>query len=126
MSARRPLAHDAAKQPPQAVRGEEFMLKIFCVTLAFVLTGVVSASAQSAPPADAVKELAPGGTLRAAINVGNVVLAHKDETGQVHGASVDLARELAVSRTQPAALRPARCSGRPCRTLASRNVSPDA
>ena len=57
--------------------------------------GIAPASAQSAPPADAVKELAPSGTLRAAINIGNVVLAQKDENGQVHGASVDLARELA-------------------------------
>jgi polar amino acid transport system substrate-binding protein len=62
--------------------------------MVFALAGTASASAQSAPP-EAVKELAPSGTLRAAINVGNVVLAQKDETGQVHGASVDLARELA-------------------------------
>jgi polar amino acid transport system substrate-binding protein len=71
------------------------MLKIFCVATFFALAGTVSAWAQSAPPAEAAKELAPSGTLRAAINIGNVVLAQKDETGQVHGASVDLARELA-------------------------------
>jgi polar amino acid transport system substrate-binding protein len=40
-------------------------------------------------------ELAPTGTLRAAINLGNPVLAQKDPvTGEPRGVSVDLAREL--------------------------------
>jgi len=69
------------------------MLRIFCAAMIFALAG--TASAQPAPPADAVKELAPTGKLRAAINVGNVVLAQRDENGGVRGASVDLARELA-------------------------------
>lgn len=43
-----------------------------------------------------VNELAPNGTLRAAINYGNSVLAQKDpKTGEARGVSVDLARELA-------------------------------
>jgi polar amino acid transport system substrate-binding protein len=47
-------------------------------------------------PADVVAELAPSGTLRAAINYGNLTLATKDPaTGELHGVSVDLARELA-------------------------------
>jgi polar amino acid transport system substrate-binding protein len=52
-------------------------------------------------PADAAgaavrAALAPSGTLRAAINFGNAVLAAKDEaTGEARGVSVDLARELA-------------------------------
>jgi polar amino acid transport system substrate-binding protein len=71
------------------------MLRLFCAAMIFAMAGTAPASAQSAPPADAVKELAPTGTLRVAINVGNIVLAQKDESGQVHGASVDLARELA-------------------------------
>lgn len=46
------------------------------------------------PPA-ARAELAPRGTLRAAINFGNPVLAQKDPaTGAARGVSVDLAREL--------------------------------
>src|SRR5262249_57145947 len=53
------------------------------------------ASSPSAPPA-AVADLAPTGKLRAVINLGNPVLANKDEaTGQPQGVSVDLARELA-------------------------------
>jgi len=43
-----------------------------------------------------VNELAPNGTLRAAINFGNGALAHKDpQTGEAGGVSVELARELA-------------------------------
>jgi polar amino acid transport system substrate-binding protein len=45
---------------------------------------------------DAVRsELAPTGKLRAAINLGNPILAQKDATtGEVGGVSVDIAREL--------------------------------
>jgi polar amino acid transport system substrate-binding protein len=49
----------------------------------------------SAPP-DVVKDLAPTGKLRAAINLGNMVLAQKDPvTGELRGVTVDLAGELA-------------------------------
>ena len=51
------------------------------------------ALAQGAPP-EAVKELAPTGTLRAAINYGNGVLAQKGADGP-QGISADLSRELA-------------------------------
>lgn len=45
--------------------------------------------------ADALKDLAPTGKLRAAINLGNGVLAQKDETtGKPKGITPDLAREL--------------------------------
>ncbi|HTK35896.1 MAG TPA: transporter substrate-binding domain-containing protein [Caulobacteraceae bacterium] len=48
------------------------------------------------PDADVIKSLAPTGRLRAAINLGNSVLAQKDPvTGQLGGASVALATELA-------------------------------
>jgi polar amino acid transport system substrate-binding protein len=52
-----------------------------------------AACAQGVPP-DALKELTPTGTLRAAINYGNGVLATKGADGPM-GVSVDLARELA-------------------------------
>lgn len=45
-------------------------------------------------PAEIVKELAPTGRLRAAINYGNPVLAQKGADGAPHGVSVDLAREI--------------------------------
>src|SRR5260221_135111 len=45
---------------------------------------------------DAVLDLAPTGTLRAAINYGNSVLAQREPSGsEGRGVSVDLARELA-------------------------------
>ena len=48
------------------------------------------------PPHATVAELAPSGTLRAAINFGNPILATKDPvTGEPRGVSVDLSRELA-------------------------------
>ncbi len=54
------------------------------------------ASAPPVPPAAAARaELAPSGTLRAAINFGNPILATRDPaTGDPRGVSVDLAREL--------------------------------
>jgi polar amino acid transport system substrate-binding protein len=52
------------------------------------------AGCASAPPKEAVADLAPNGTLRAAINVGNAVLAARG-TPEPTGVSVDLAKELA-------------------------------
>jgi polar amino acid transport system substrate-binding protein len=52
------------------------------------------ATVGTAPP-EVVKDLAPTGRLRAAINFGNPVLAQRDpSTGTPRGVSVDLAREL--------------------------------
>jgi polar amino acid transport system substrate-binding protein len=49
----------------------------------------------STVPPDVVKDFAPTGTLRVAINLGNSVLAQKDAaSGQPRGISVELAREL--------------------------------
>ena len=48
------------------------------------------------PSPDLVARIAPGGTLRAAINLGNAVLAGRDAaTGAAKGVTVDLAGELA-------------------------------
>ena len=53
-------------------------------------------NAACSTPAAVVSSLAPSGRLRACINLGNPVLAHRDAaTGQVAGVSVDLARALA-------------------------------
>jgi polar amino acid transport system substrate-binding protein len=64
------------------------------LALALGLADVLAAC--SAVPQAAVTELAPSGTLRAAINFGNPILATRDATtGQARGVSVDLSRELA-------------------------------
>jgi polar amino acid transport system substrate-binding protein len=67
------------------------MIRIVLAT-AFAL--VAHAAAAQVPP-DAVKELAPTGKLRAAINYGNGVLAQKGPDGEPRGVSADLSRELA-------------------------------
>lgn len=54
-----------------------------------------AAFAQSAPPSEAAKQLAPEGKLRAAINLANTMLAQEAPGGDPKGISVDLARELA-------------------------------
>jgi len=59
------------------------------------------------PPADlrAVRnELAPTGTLRAAINFGNPILATRGKNGEPLGVSVDLAREVAKRLDVPVEL----------------------
>ena len=82
------------------------MIRIMYAAM-ILLAGALVASAQNPAdtsqrgstvsniPSDVVKDLAPTGTLRAGINLGNMVLAQTDEkTGQPKGITVDLAREL--------------------------------
>jgi polar amino acid transport system substrate-binding protein len=69
------------------------MQKVLCTAL-FLVLAAGAAAAQSPVPPDAVKELAPTGRLRAAINAGNVVLVQKHASSGVSGITVDLAREL--------------------------------
>lgn len=45
---------------------------------------------------DVVDQLAPGGEIRVAINLGNAALAHVDADGLLGGRSVDLARAIAA------------------------------
>jgi polar amino acid transport system substrate-binding protein len=73
------------------------MSRFFPAVVFFVLLQGC-ASGGKAPDA-AVADLAPSGRLRAAINLGNPVLASRDPSGEMHrppqGVSVDLVRELA-------------------------------
>jgi polar amino acid transport system substrate-binding protein len=78
------------------------------------MAGAVAAQAQSPnpqgrtavsqAPADVVKDLAPTGTLRAAINLGNIVLAQGTPDAPC-GVTVDLARELGRRLGVPVALK---------------------
>lgn len=63
--------------------------------ISLMLGGVLllASTAVAAEP-DTARVLAPSGTLRAAINFGNPVLAQRDATGEPRGVSVELAREL--------------------------------
>lgn len=73
-------------------------------------SGCVTADAV---PYDVVRELAPAGQLRAAINFGNGVLAQKDpKTGEARGVSVDLAREVAKRAGIPLEIVPYDAAGK--------------
>ena len=78
--------------------------------LALLLASCVTADVV---PSDVVRDLAPSGRLRAAINYGNPVLAQRDAaTGELRGVSVDLARELARRIGAPLELRPYEAAGK--------------
>ena len=53
-----------------------------------------SPSKPMTPTAEIVRAFAPTGTLRASINLGNPILANKDDAGRPVGISIDLARAL--------------------------------
>lgn len=70
-----------------------------------MLVACGTAPAQPIPELAALRDLAPGGRLRAAINFGNPILATRDPgSGQPRGVSVDLARELASRLAVPVEL----------------------
>src|SRR5438105_7815236 len=62
--------------------------------LSITLSTITGAMAENAP-SNVIKELAPSGRLRVAINFGNPVLAQKGPAGEARGVSGALARELA-------------------------------
>lgn len=64
------------------------------IAVVMLLAVPLSAMAQGAVPPDVLKDLAPTGKLRAAINFGNAVLVQKDEAGRPKGITPDLATEL--------------------------------
>ena len=82
---------------------------------AALLLGCASPGGPSspAPSPQAKAELAPSGTLRAAINFGNPVLASRDSAaGAPRGVSVDIARELARRLDVPVELVPYTAAGK--------------
>jgi polar amino acid transport system substrate-binding protein len=74
---------------------EDVMHRAFAGFLFFFLALSLPALAQSTPPLDALRDLAPTGKLRAAINFGNQVLAQKGPAGEPKGITPDLASALA-------------------------------
>lgn len=61
---------------------------------------------------DVLAELTPTGRLRAAINLGNPVLAQRDEAGTIRGITADLSRELAARANVPLELVPYPAAGK--------------
>src|SRR3954453_14718281 len=86
---RQPLARDTRVALPNS-EGTPMIRIILAAALALA----AQAAAAQVPP-EALKELAPTGKLRAAINYGNGVLAQKGADGESRGVSADLSRELA-------------------------------
>jgi len=64
----------------------------FASAAAMLLAAALGASAQGAAPPDVLKDLAPTGKLRAAINFGNGVLAQKGPAGEPKGITPDQLR----------------------------------
>ena len=68
----------------------------FCAAGAMVLGGCATAPSTTAPGMQAaISELTATGKLRAAINLGNPILASRGASGEPQGVSVDLVREAA-------------------------------
>jgi polar amino acid transport system substrate-binding protein len=65
------------------------------IALVLVLAASGPTLAQPAPSQDVLKDLAPSGKLRAAINFGNTVLAQKGPGGEPRGVTPELAAALA-------------------------------
>jgi len=94
------------------------MLKALCAATMLV-AGTFSSLAQTSPAQrgplvstpEVVKDLAPTGKIRAAINLGNSVLAQKDDKGP-KGITVDLAREVGRRLGLPVELVPFEAAGK--------------
>jgi len=95
------------------------MYKTICA--ATILIAATAAAFAQAPdqrgtmstiPPDVVKDLAPTGKLRAAINLGNSVLAQKGQNGEIKGVTADLAHELAKRAGVPLELVPFEAAGK--------------
>jgi polar amino acid transport system substrate-binding protein len=87
------------------------MLKAL-TAVSMLLAATLAAAAQPAPSAEAVKDLAPTGKLRAAINFGNSVLAQKAQDGSPAGVSADLAFALAKRLDVPVEFVPFEAAGK--------------
>lgn len=92
----------------------------FCAAGALLLAGC--AGTANKPPADAIAQLGGTGTLRAAINFGNPILANRGPAGEPTGVSVDLAREAARRLGLPIELVPFNSAGAVVEAVKARQV----
>jgi polar amino acid transport system substrate-binding protein len=96
------------------------MRMIFAAAV-MLLAAMLPASAQSVPP-DAMKDLAPTGKVRAAINFGNGVLAQKGPNGEAQGITPDLATALAKRLGVPVELVRFEAAGKAAEALGKGDV----
>ncbi len=84
----------------------------FITALAMLVAASTAALAQSAPSAEVLKDLAPTGKLRAAMNFGNPVLVQKGPNGEPVGVTPELAAALAKRLGVPIAFVPYTAAGK--------------
>ena len=108
-----------ATSPPPASR-RRLLLAGGALALAGCAGG--SAASDDGGRAGAIAELAAGGTLRAAINLGNPILASRGADGAPQGVSVDLAREVARRLQVPLSLVPFDSAGAVVEAVKARQV----
>lgn len=102
------VARAASRHAPQAM-----LRTLAALSLAAALGACGTTPAATGASAPVVAELAPSGKLRAAINLGNPILASRDAvTGEPAGVSVDLARELGKRLGVPVVLVPYSAAGK--------------
>ena len=87
-------------------------MKLVTAAAAVLLAGTLSAFGQAGVSADVLRDLAPTGKLRAAINFGNAVLAQKGPAGEPKGITPDLATELAKRLGVPVEFVPYEAAGK--------------
>jgi polar amino acid transport system substrate-binding protein len=87
-------------------------MRTLLVAAVMLLAAPPAAMAQVAAPPDVLKELAPTGKIRAAINFGNAVLAQRDEAGRPKGITPDLATDLARRLGVPVEFVPFEAAGK--------------
>src|ERR1051326_8905624 len=86
------IARRLRRQPRQ--QDGRIAMRLLISAAVMLLAATLQASAQGAVPPNALKDLAPTGKLRAAINFGNGVLAQKGKDGEPLGITPDLANAL--------------------------------
>ncbi len=102
-----------AGSPGKAGAARPVMRRLAALSLAAALGACGTTPGASSASAPVVTELAPSGKLRAAINLGNPILASRDSvTGEPRGVSVDLARELGKRLGVPVQLVPYTAAGK--------------
>src|SRR5882724_1097801 len=107
------------KQCP-ATMGET--MRSFVCAAVMLASAALPVFAQTAPAPAVLKDLAPTGKLRAAINFGNGVLAQKGPNGEPRGVSAELAAALAKRLGVPLNFVPFEAAGKVFEALASDSV----
>ena len=97
-------------------------MRSFVCAAVMLAAAALPALAQTAPSPAVLKDLAPTGKLRAAINFGNGVLAQKGSNGEPRGVSAELAGALAKRLGVPLDYVPFEAAGKVFAALSSGSV----